>query len=66
MRQKPLFGNVKYEYLISNDEIEKVGYEVRKGLEDFYKQRKAQGLGGRAMLNVNNTVDAQTGFPVQN
>ena len=63
---KDIFGNVKYEYVISNDEIEKLGYEVQKGLKEFYKQRKKQGLGGRAMLNVNNKVDAQTGFPVQN
>jgi len=63
---KDIFGNVKYEYVISNADIEDLGYAVQKGLKDFYKQRKKQGLGGRAMLNVNNKVDAQTGFPVQN
>ena len=49
---KDIFGNDKREYVISNDEIETLGYEVRNGIKDFIKERKKQGLKKRDWFNM--------------
>jgi len=49
---KDIFGNDKREYVISNDGIENLGYEVRQGIKDFIRERKKQGLKKRDWFNM--------------
>jgi hypothetical protein len=41
---KDVFGNDKYEYVISNEEINKLGYEMQDSINKFVEERKKQGL----------------------
>ena len=41
---KDVFGNDKYEYIISNEEINKLGYEMQDSINKFVEERKKQGV----------------------
>ena len=41
---KDVFGNDKYEYVISNEEINKLGYEMQDSINKFVEERKKQGV----------------------
>ena len=41
---KDVFGNDKYEYVISNEEINKLGYEMQDSINEFVEERKKQGV----------------------
>ena len=41
---KDVFGNDKYEYVISNEEINTLGYEMQNSINEFVEERKKQGV----------------------
>jgi len=41
---KDVFGNDKYEYVISNEEINELGYEMQDSINEFVEERKKQGV----------------------
>ena len=52
--EKDVFGNDKYEYVISNEVINKLGLEVDASLKTFVEQRKKQGVKGKYLSDFLN------------